>query len=279
MTSQNNILLEPNPWLRRLGAAMRVLGVFGIVASAFLFVGLLFVPAQVIPLAEDATTSTADALRTISDSMEATSSSLVAASDVLDSAGSTLLSISNTVKNTKPLLTSAAGVVGDVGKNTLEKTNQALESAQSAATAVDGVLRALAFLPIGINYDPESSLGDSLADVADGLAPLPEGLIDISEKIYDTAEGFDEVSGGLDQTGGDIQNLSADVGELGEQLGTLATSLATQADNLDELVEKIPTIVWTSAVVLELFVLGVLFAQVTVILVGTRLYRENAQEE
>lgn len=258
---------------------MRVLGVLGIVASAFLFVGLLFVPAQVIPLAEDAMTSTADALRTISDSMEATSSSLIAASDVLDSAGSTLLSISNTVKNTKPLLTSAAGVLFDVGENTLEKTNQALVTARSAASAVDGVLRALAFLPIGINYDPENSLGDSLADIADGLAPLPEGLIDVSEKIFETAEGFDDVSSGLDQTGGDIQKLSSDVGDLGEQLGTLATSLATQADNLDGLVERIPTIVWISVVILELFVLGVLFAQVTVILVGTRLYRENAQEE
>ena len=279
MTIQASTLTEPNRWLRRLGAVMRVLGVLGIVASVILFVGLFFVPAQVIPLAKDATISTADTLRSISDSMEATSSSLIAASDVLESAGSTLLSISNTVKDTKPLLTSAAGVVGDVGENTLEKTNRALETAQSAATAVDGVLRALAFLPIGINYDPQSSLGDSLAEIADGLAPLPEGLIDVSEKIYDTAEGFDEVSEGLDQTGGDIQKLSADVGELGEQLGILAISLGTQADNLDQLVERIPTIVWISVAVLELFVLGVLFAQVTVILVGTRLYRENGQEE
>jgi len=44
------------------------------------------------------------------------------------------------------------------------------------------------------------------------------------------------------------------------------------------LVEKLPTIIWVSVIVLEFFVVGVLVAQVTVIVVGTRLYRENQEE-
>jgi methyl-accepting chemotaxis protein len=257
---------------------MRILGVLGIIASVIIFVALLFLPAQVIPFATDVTTNIADGLRTISESMASTSSSLRSASDVLDTASTTIISISDTVKDTKPLLESAADVVGDVGENTLEKTNQALASAQSAAQAVDGVLRGLAFLPIGINYDPERSLGDSLADVADGLAPLPEGLIDISEKIQNTADGFDDISGGLDRTGSDIQDLSDNIRHLGERLGILSSSLEEQAETLDQLIERLPTIIWVSVILLELFVLSVVLAQVTVFVVGGRLYRENAPE-
>ena len=66
---------------------------------------------------------------------------------------------------------------------------------------------------------------------------------------------------------------------LGEILCSLSSSLDGQAETLDDLVEKRPTIVWVSVIVLEFFVIGVLLAQVTVIVVGTRLYRENAQVE
>lgn len=256
---------------------MSVLGVLGIIASVILAVALLFLPAQVTPSAMDVTTNIADGLRTISESMATTSLSLISASEVLDAARSTILTISDTVKDTKPLLESAAGVVGDVGENTLAKTNQALDTAQSAAKAVDSVLRTLgSFGAItGITYDPERPLDLAIQDVANGLDTLPEGLIEVSEKIYDTAEGFDQVSDGLDQTGGDIQELSANVRELGQRLGILSSTLEEQAEALDQLVENLPTLVWVSVIILELFVVGVMVAQVTVIVVGTRLYREN----
>ena len=241
MSTQTINQTDWRPWRRRLGAVMRVLGVLGIIACVIIFVALLFLPAQVIPFATDVATNLAEGLRTISESMASTSASLRSASDVLDTAASTLESISETVRDTKPLLESAATVIGDVGENTLEKTNQALATAQSAASAVDSVLRGLAILPIGINYDPDRSLGDSLADVADGLAPLPEGLIDVSGKIQNTADGFDDISGGLDRTGSDIQELSDNIRSLGERLGILSSSLEEQAETLDELVERIPT--------------------------------------
>ncbi|MFV1858578.1 MAG: hypothetical protein ACC647_04425 [Anaerolineales bacterium] len=280
MTDHTTISTEPNPWLRRLGAAMRVLGVLGIVASVILLVAFLFLPAQVIPFTTDMTTNVAEGLRTVSGSMDSTRSSLISASEVLDAAGTTILSISDTVKDTKPLLESTAEIVGNVGENTLEKTSQALDSAQSAAQAVDKVLRGLSFVGsiTGISYDPERSLGQAIEDVADGLEPLPQGLIEVSEKIYDTAERFDKVSGGLDKTGGDLQELSGDVRELGERLGSLSSTLEEQAESLDQLIEKLPTIIWVSVIVLEFFVLGVMLAQVTVIVVGNRLYRENALE-
>ena len=257
---------------------MRILGTIGIVASLTFAIALLYVPAQLIPFATDTATAAAEGLRTISTSMAQTSTSLISASEVLDSAGSTLLNISETVKDTKPLLESAASVVGDVGENTLEKTNQALGTAQSAASAVDTVLRNLAFFgPItGITYDPERSLQQAIGDVAVGLASLPSDLIEVSEMIYETAEGFDQVSARLDQTGGDLQELSEDVHDLGGRLGTLAATLDEQAVAVDRLVDRLPTIIWALVVLLEWVVIGVLLAQATAIVVGGRLYRENA---
>ena len=257
---------------------MRILGAIGIVASLIIAIALLYLPAQLIPFATDTAAAGSEGLRTISASMAQTSTSLNSASEVLDSAGSTLLDISETVKGTKPLLESTAGLIGDVGENTLEKTNQALDTAQSAASAVDTVLRNLAFFgPItGVTYDPEQSLQQAIGEVAVGLASLPSDLIEVSEKIHDTAQGFDQVSARLDQTGGDLQELSEDVGDLGERLGRLAATLEEQAETVDQLVDRLPTIIWASVVLLELVVTGVLLAQATAIVVGGRLYRENA---
>lgn len=257
---------------------MRILGVLGIVASLIFAITLLYLPAQLIPFATDTAAAAAEGLRTISASLAQTSTSLNSASKVLDSAGSTLLNVSETVKDTKPLLESAADVVSDVGENTLEKTNQALDTAQSAASAVDTVLRNLALLgPItGITYDPERSLHQAIGDVAVGLESLPNDMIEVSEKIHDTAEGLERVSARLDQTGGDLQELSEDVRDLGERLGTLAATLDEQAEALDQLVDRLPGIIWASVVLLEMIVIGLLLAQATAIVVGGRLYRENA---
>lgn len=257
---------------------MRIFGAVGIVASLILVIALLYLPARLIPFATDTAAAGAEGLRTISASMAQTSTSLNSASKVLDSAGSTLLNISETVKETKPLLESAASLVGDVGENTLETTNQALGTAQSAAGAVDTVLRNLAFFgPItGITYDPERSLQQAIGDVAVGLASLPSDLIEVSEKIYETAEGFDEVSARLNRTGADLQELSEDVHDLGERLGTLAVTLDEQAEAVDQLVDRLPTIIWASVVLLEWVMIGVILAHATAIVAGGRLYRENA---
>ncbi len=257
---------------------MRILGAIGIVASLIFAIALLYLPTQLIPFATDTAASGAESLRTISASMAQTSTSLISASEVLDSAGSTLLNISVTVKDTIALLESAASLVGDVGENTLEKTNQALVTAQSAAGAVDTVLRNLAFFgPItGITYDPERSLQQAIGDVAVGMASLPSDLIEVSEKIYETAEGFDQVTARLDQTGGDLQELSEDVRVLGQRLGTVAATLDEQAKAIDQLVDRLPTIIWASVVLLEWVMIGVLLAHATAIVAGGRLYRENA---
>ena len=257
---------------------MRILGTIGIVASLIFAIALLYLPAQLIPFAIDTAAAASEGLRSISASMAQTSTSLKSASEVLNSAGSTLLNISETVKDTKPLLESAAGVVGDLGENTLQKTNQALDTAQSAASAVDTVLRNLAFFgPItGITYDPERSLNQAIGDVAVGLASLPSDLIEVSEKIYDTAEGFDQVSAQLDQTGGDLQEFSEDVHDLGERMGTLAATLNEQAEAVDQLVDRLPIIIWASVMLLEWVMIGVLLAHATAVVAGRRLYRENA---
>ena len=109
-----------------------------------------------------------------------------------------------------------------------------------------------------------------------GLEPLPEGLIEVSGKIYDTAEGFEQVSGELDQTRSELQGLSDEVRYLGERLGTLSVTLEKQATALDQLVDRLPSLIWASVVLLEMGVIGVFLAQVTAIVVGGRLHRENA---
>lgn len=267
-----------SPWLRTVGSAMRILGALGIVASLILAVALLFLPARLVPTATELTVSISEGLDDLSNSIAATSSSLISASEVLEAAATTIETISETLDDTKPLLESAAAILEDVGENTLKQTNQALGTVQSAAQSVDRVLRGLALFGslTGISYDPDRSLDQAIEDVAMGLEPLPEGLIEVSGKIYDTAEGFDQVSGELDQTRGELQGLSEEVRDLGERLGTLSVALEKQASALDQLVDRLPSLIWATVVLLELFVIGVVLANVTAVVVGGRLYRENA---
>ncbi|MCI0827440.1 MAG: hypothetical protein J4N76_06740 [Chloroflexi bacterium] len=256
---------------------MRILGMLGIAASLILAAALPFLPARLIPSATELALEVSEGLGDLSNSVAATSSSLISASEVLEAAATTIEKISETIKDTKPLLESSAAILEDVGENTLKQTNRALDTVQSAAQSVDRVLRGLAVFGAitGISYDPERSLEQAVADVATGLKSLPDGLIEVSGKIYDTAEGFDTVSGELDQTRGELQGLSDEVRDLGERLGTLSATLEKQAMALDQLVERLPTLIWASVVLMEFFLTGVLLAQATAVVVGGRLYREN----
>jgi len=257
---------------------MRILGALGIATNLVFAVALLFLPARLIPTAAEFTVNISEGLSDLSNSVAATSSSLISASEVLEAAATTVEKISETLDDTQPLLESAAAILEDVGENTLKQTNQALGTVQIAAKSVDRVLRGLAVFGslTGISYDPERSLDQAVEDVAMGLEPLPEGLIEVSGKIYDTAEGFDRVSGELDQTRRELQGLSDEVRDLGERLGILSVTLEKQAAALDQLVDRLPTLIWASVVLLEMGVIGVFLAQVTAIVVGARLYRENA---
>jgi uncharacterized phage infection (PIP) family protein YhgE len=258
---------------------MRVLGVLGIAVSIALAIALLFVPARLIPTVSEILVSAAGGLRGISGSVEQASAGMISAAQVLDSAGETVLDIAESVQNTKQLIESTAGVIETVGETTLEETNQALDSAQAAAQAVDQVLRSLSVLGAitGITYDPQRSLDQAIQDVATGLEPLPRGLIEVSDRLYETAEGFDEVSTGLDQTGGDLRQLSAELNDLGDGLGKLSVRLEDQADSLDRLVERVPLIIWLLVGVIEVLLIGVSLAQVTVINAGRQLYLENRE--
>ncbi|TDI84023.1 MAG: hypothetical protein E2O74_05765 [Chloroflexi bacterium] len=61
---------------------------------------------------------------------------------------------------------------------------------------------------------------------------------------------------GAGSDGRDIQELSGDVRELGERLDTLSSTLDERAEALDQRGGKLPTIIWVSVIVLELFVIG-----------------------
>jgi hypothetical protein len=281
MIARMNDTIADRPMTRRLlrwlGWVMRVLGVAGITVSIVLALALPFIPSRSIPTVQDALASTAEGLRGVSNSMEHASAGMLSAAELLGSAGHSVLDIAESVQTTKPLIESAAGLIETVGETTLEETNQALASAHDAAQAVDQVLRSLSVLSAvtGITYDPERSLDHSIQDIADGLQPLPQGLIDVSQRLYDTAEGFDEVSTSLDQTGDDLRRLSTELSELGRDLGELSVSLNDHADGLDRLGERVPLMIWLLVGMLEVLLIGVSLAQVTVIKAGRQLVLEN----
>lgn len=263
--------------LRWLGWLMRLLGVMGMAVSIMLALALPFVPSRAIPAAQNTLVSSAGALRNLSSSMERASAGMLSAAELLGNAGHSVLDISESVQNTKPLIESAARLVQTAGETTLKETSQALDSAQAAAQAVDQVLGGLSVLSsiTGLTYDPDRSLAQSIRDVSSGLESLPQGMIDVSQELYDTAEGFDEVSDGLDRTGDDLLRLSSELNDLGSDLGALSTRLDEQADGLERLVERVPLIIWIAVGMLELLMVGVSLAQVTVIRVGRQLVLEN----
>jgi hypothetical protein len=184
--------------------------IIGIVLTIAATLGLVLNVAALIflPGVEQAATATiASTLGVVDSSLTTTTQALDVATGALDNTQGSLVAvegttraIAQTVDDTRPVISVVSDLTATSLPQTISGTRGALQVAANSAAGIDLVLASLASVNIlgadlGLpEYDPETSLSASLAEVDASLAPLEDSFGDIAVSLAATDGNLAEVN-------------------------------------------------------------------------------------
>ena len=227
-----------------IGVFFLVVGISGLALS----VAGTLISRQIIndfgKAAENALLLTGESLETINDTLILTKQTLGDVSSGLDTVGVAAVSLSNAVDDTQPIMEQVTQVAARDVPDSLESVQGAIPDIAEAAGAIDDTLRILnAFqversifgVPIqfdlGIDYDPEAPLSETVLELGQSLDGMPMGLRALEDDLNSANESMLVIADNVLTIAGDLERLNASVSEL-EPLVDEYIGLATETTDL-----------------------------------------------
>lgn len=258
-----------SPMRRWLGGAMQVVGGLGMALTGLAILSLPFVAFVGGRAAASNLRSSAESVGAVAASADEFRSALVKGDEALRSASQSLETVSSSLTGSDLVLASVEELLGEELPLTLEKTQTSLVAAEAGAAAMDGVLRGLSLL--GLDYDPQQPLDESLAETAASLEPLPSSLEKTASDLGKTRTDLDSVAEDLDRLGKDLESLA-------EELDTTAEGLEDRGDELNSLARRLGAwanwagaAAWLGALVAGLLLIWSLLVNLVLLTVGAGL--------
>jgi ABC-type transporter Mla subunit MlaD len=276
---------------RFLGILVMCAGVLGLVLS---LAGLvtIWVVKPTIAATVDSTISTLNA--TISTSQQAMQIAGQALGGTVDSveALSTMLSATATsVQDTQPMLDQLKVFMGEKLPATMESATDSLKAAQSGAAVADSAIKSLdAFRTVlsGVpliggfveppkqSYNPEKPLADSLGDLATGMQDLPQMFREMAANLDKADDNLATVQTSLTTMSTSVGTISSSLSQYQAMVSQSQASMGNLTTMLTNLQNNLNTILTSVALVLSLFFLWLLAAQVVILSQGWELYQGTA---
>ncbi|HKJ54748.1 MAG TPA: hypothetical protein VJ978_02065 [Nitriliruptoraceae bacterium] len=259
-------------WMAR---AWVIAGTVGVVASLLgAIVGVVFVRSLAATSLE-ALALSETVLGTVDDTATLLDDTITDVAAALDTAGATVGETTATLDEVSTTLDDLTVLVTEDVPTSLDAIGDAMPQVISTAGVVDSTMRALRF--VGVDYDPDAPLDESLQEVDDQLA-------EIAPSLRDQREGMESVGTRLETLAQQGATLSDDVAaitddlaatqELVDEFGTVANeAAAVTADFADRLIWQARV----TQVVLVVFALALAVTQTVPIMLGMRMLGWNGR--
>lgn len=176
---------------------------------------------------------TVEALTAVDDSLGVAADTLVLVDDGLANTQETSEEVVTALRTGADLLSSTADLTENELAPSISAVEDTLPNLVTVAAAADTALSALARLPIGITYDPEQGLDESLVDIQTSLAGTGDQLVDQSSLIRDASDQLGTVATGAGVIADDLAELDQGVADA----RVLVEDYATTAGRTRELIE------------------------------------------
>lgn len=276
---------------RILGLLVMIAGILGLVLSLAGLV-IVWVAKPTVTVYANTTIDTLNKSVITSQSlMETTGQALGATIDSVDALSTMLSTTATTVEDTQPVLDEIDTMMAVTLPSTLEATTDSLYTAQEAAQVLESTIQSLeafrfllADTPLlgdlvgqtGEPYNPEKPLADSLGEVAANLEGLPDTFVEMSANLSDTDDNLASIQENLITMSDSAGLISSSLGEYQRMIIQSQSSLDDLTSILTNLQSNLPTILNGVAIVLTLFFVWLLAAQVVILSQGWELYQGTA---
>ncbi len=243
-------------WQQVLGPLLIGTGLLGMLLSLAGLIVTLVISAAAEGALQRELNTLGQALTTTAGGLELADTTLVEVQSTLSSLELAILGATEAVRETGPTIITLETLTGENLPETITATRQALSSAQATAQIVDRVLGGLTF--VGVNYNPEVPLAQSISEVNDSLAPIPASLGEVATGLATTGENLDQLSRDLAEVADGIAAIESSLGEARTIISSYQTVVADLQAELEHVRAAAPAwfIVARSLLILLLLWLG-----------------------
>lgn len=275
---------------RLLGVFVMIAGILGLLLSLAGLV-MVWVAQPVVTTYADTILSTLNQSIVNSKSvMTTTAEALGATVDSVDALSAMLGTTAATVEDTQPVINKVTTIMSVTLPSTLKAATDSLYTAQEAAQVLESTIQSLdafrsmmsevplvgGLVQTGEAYNPEKPLADSLGELAVALEDLPDTFVGISADLGKTDDNLGSIQANLITMSESAKLISA---SLSEYEGIVTQSQPTMdelAVILTNIRTNLPTLLNRVAIVLTLFLIWFLAAQVVILSQGWELYQGTA---
>jgi uncharacterized coiled-coil protein SlyX len=225
---------------------------------------------------------------TSKDVMGITGQALGATVDSLNALSTMLSTTATTVDNTMPVMTEINTVMSDTLPSTLKAATTSLLTAQEAAKVLESTIKSLdsfRFLlsanPLlgnlvdqaGTPYNPDVPLADSLGKLASSLESLPDTFVEMSVKLKTADDNMGSIRQNLITMSDGVTTISSSLSEYQRMVDQSQSSMDNLLSILTTIQSNLNTIINAVALVLTLFFVWLLAAQIVIFSQGWELYQ------
>jgi len=277
--------------LRRvLGILVMIAGILGLVLSLAGLVSVWVVKPTIATSLNSTITTLNSSIDASKETMVVTEQALAGMVGSVEALQTMLASTATTIQDTNPLIDSLTGFIGDQLPKTVTAASDSLKSAQQAAAVLDSaiknlntfqnVLSGIPFLNSLVTL-PKGNLNSS------GGKPLADSLVEIATEMQDLPKKFSDMATDLSKATSNLSSVQTSLTTMSTNIGGISTSLeqykniiANSQGSMDNLKlmltnfqDNLNRILNIAAIVLTLFFLWLLAAQVVILSQGWELYQ------
>lgn len=206
----------------RAVTTLRTLGWIGLGAALAFLIGGWILASRAAGSVEATIEPTAAMVSDMSEAIAAGTTMVTTALDAIEETEATIRSSARAVASIADAADGVAILIEDDIAGSLDSAVQTLPSLIDTARLVDRTMTALSF--IGVDYDPDTPLDESLEDLESALQPLPQ-------QLRDQAAEFSTVTGDLRRISTDAGQLAATLLEARIELMDAEAALESAAEN------------------------------------------------
>jgi hypothetical protein len=276
---------------RILGILVMIAGILGLVLSVAGLVMVWVAKPTVAAYANTTIDMLNESVTTSTSVMEITAQALGATIDSVDALSAMLGTTAATVEDTKPVLDQVDIIMSVTLPSTLKATTDSLYTAQGAAQVLESTIQSLdafrfllsATPLVGAlvdqpteSYSPEKPLAESLGELASNLESLPDTFVEMSANLSATDDKLVAIQGNLVTMSDSVALISSSLSEYETMIVQSKSSMDNLTSILTNIQSNLATILNAMAIVLSLFFIWLLAAQVVILSQGWELYQGTA---
>ncbi len=276
---------------RLLGVFVMLAGILGLVLSLAGLVGIWVVKPTIATFADSTIVTLNTSITTSQDVMKITGEALGATISSVDALSEMLGTTATSVEDTQPVFDQINTIMGETLPSTLGSATDSLKTAQQAAAVLDSAIKSLDTFRFVLSavplvgsfveqptqpYNPEVPLADSLGSLAADLEELPATFSSMATNLDKADDNLALIQGNLTTMSGSVALISQSLGEYQAMIAQSQSSMQNITSMLTNIQTNLDSILNGAAIVISLFFVWLLTAQIVIFSQGWELYQGTA---